>query len=61
MNQAVYPVVISKGKKFFVVDVPDFDCRTQGKDIAEAIMMAKDARMASDSVRLTNFGKISGY
>jgi len=41
MNQ-IYPVVISKGKKFFVVRVPDFDRWTQGKDIPEAIMMAKD-------------------
>ena len=43
MNQAVYPVVISKGKKYFVVHIPDFNSGTQGKDIAEAIMMAKDA------------------
>jgi predicted RNase H-like HicB family nuclease len=42
MNQAVYPVVISKGEKYLIVRVPDFDRETQGKDIAEAIMMAKD-------------------
>jgi len=42
MSTAVYPVVISKGKKYFVVRVPDFDRGTQGKDIAEAIYMAKD-------------------
>jgi len=43
MNQAIYPVVISKGKKYFVVHIPDFNCGTQGKDMAEAIFMAKDA------------------
>ena len=43
MNQAVYPVIISKGEKYFVVHIPDFDCGTQGKDMAEAIFMAKDA------------------
>jgi len=43
MSQAVYPVVISKGKKYYVVHIPDFNSGTQGKDIAEAIMMAKDA------------------
>jgi len=43
MNQAVYPVVISKGKKYYVVRIPDFDCGTQGKTISEAVMMARDA------------------
>ena len=43
MNQAVYPLVISKGKKYFVVHIPDFDCGTQGENVAEAIMMARDA------------------
>ncbi|MDR0310055.1 MAG: type II toxin-antitoxin system HicB family antitoxin [Acidobacteriota bacterium] len=42
MNQSVYPVVISKGERFFVAYVPDFDRATQGKDIPETIMMAKD-------------------
>ena len=42
MNQAVYPVVISKGKKYYIAHVSDFDRETQGKDLAEAVMMARD-------------------
>jgi len=41
--KGVYPVILSKGKKFIVVFVPDFNINTQGKDIAEAIEMARDA------------------
>ncbi|MDR0913660.1 MAG: type II toxin-antitoxin system HicB family antitoxin [Oscillospiraceae bacterium] len=37
-----YPIVMSKGKKYIVVYVPDFDCNTQGKNYAEAIEMARD-------------------
>ena len=38
-----YPVVLSKGEKFIVVYVPDFDINTQGKDYADAMEMARDA------------------
>ena len=41
--KGVYPVILSKGKKFIVAFVPDFNISTQGKDIAEAIEMARDA------------------
>ena len=38
-----YPVILSKGKKFIIVYIPDFNINTQGKDYAEAIEMARDA------------------
>ena len=38
-----YPVVMTHGKEFIVVFVPDFNINTQGKDIPEAIEMARDA------------------
>lgn len=38
-----YPIVLSQGSEFIVVDVPDFEIGTQGKDIAEAMEMARDA------------------
>lgn len=38
-----YPVIITPGKEFMVVFVPDFNINTQGKDIPDAIEMARDA------------------
>ena len=38
-----YPVILSQGEKFIVAYIPDFDINTQGKDVAEAIEMARDA------------------
>lgn len=38
-----YPVVLSKGEKYIMVYIPDFDINTQGKDYIEAIEMARDA------------------
>ena len=38
-----YPVIMTQGKEFIVVYVPDFNINTQGKDYAEAIEMARDA------------------
>jgi predicted RNase H-like HicB family nuclease len=34
---------MSKGKKYIVVYIPDFNINTQGKDEAEAMEMARDA------------------
>ena len=42
MNPAVYPVIISPSGDGYVVYVPDFDRGTQGRTMAEAVMMAKD-------------------
>ena len=38
-----YPVVMTQGKEFVVVFIPDFNINTQGKDIPDAIEMARDA------------------
>jgi predicted RNase H-like HicB family nuclease len=39
----VYPVILTRTKCGYVVLVPDLEINTQGKDIAEAIFMARDA------------------
>jgi len=39
----VYPVILTPSKSNYVVTVPDLDINTQGKDLAEAIFMARDA------------------
>ena len=39
----VYPIILTPAKCGYVVSVPDLDINTQGKDIAEAIFMARDA------------------
>ena len=38
-----YPVILSRGEKFIVAYVPDFEINTQGADIADVIEMARDA------------------
>lgn len=38
-----YPIVMTQGKEFVVVFVPDFNINTQGKDVPDAIEMARDA------------------
>ncbi len=42
MKQA-YPIILTQGEKFIVVDIPDFGIGTQGTDIADALAMARDA------------------
>ena len=39
----VYPVILSKGDKYILASIPDCRIDTQGKDIADAIEMARDA------------------
>lgn len=39
----VYPVILTQVSDGYVVKVPDLDIDTQGKDIADAIYMARDA------------------
>ena len=41
--KATYPIIISKGKEYLVVYIPDFDINTQGIDEADAMKMARDA------------------
>lgn len=38
-----YPIILTHGKDHIVVYIPDFHINTQGKDIADAIEMARDA------------------
>ena len=38
-----YPIVLTKEEKGFTVYIPDFDINTQGKDLTDAIEMARDA------------------
>lgn len=38
-----YPIIMSQGKEFIVVFIPDFNINTQGEDIPTAIEMARDA------------------
>jgi predicted RNase H-like HicB family nuclease len=39
----VYPVIFTKTESGYVAHVPDMDIDTQGRDLAEAIYMARDA------------------
>ncbi len=41
--KAVYPVILIPDGNEYVVNVPDFDFMTQGKNVSEAIDMARDA------------------
>ena len=41
--KAAYPIIMTKGKKWIIVTVPDFDINTQGTDYADAMYMARDA------------------
>ena len=41
--KTAYPIIMTQGKEFIVVFVPDFNINTEGKDIADAIEMARDA------------------
>ena len=41
--KVVYPIILTKGEKYVVVFIPDFNINTQGVDFAEAIEMARDA------------------
>lgn len=42
-NILVYPVILSKNGDGYFVTVPDFTINTEGKNIADAIAMARDA------------------
>ena len=38
----LYPVIFIKSKKDILVEVPDFDVQTVGKDMKDALFMARD-------------------
>lgn len=40
--RTAYKIILSKTDDGYLVTVPDFDCNTQGKDIADAMFMARD-------------------
>mgnify|MGYP002672009777 CR=1 FL=1 len=44
--KGVYPIIISSPKgndKYYDVYIPDFDINTEGKNVSDALFMAKDA------------------
>ena len=55
-NRAVYPVILSKDKSGYFVTVPDFEVNTEGKDLGEAIFMARDA-IGINALQLEDEGK----
>ena len=42
-NTVVYPVIMSKERDGYFVTIPDFEINTEGKDLGDAIFMARDA------------------
>lgn len=38
-----YKIILTPTEQGYMVTVPDFNCNTQGKDMEEAVFMAKDA------------------
>ncbi|MDR3313523.1 MAG: type II toxin-antitoxin system HicB family antitoxin [Oscillospiraceae bacterium] len=38
-----YPIIITPDDSMFIVTIPDFNLNTQGRDVPEAIFMARDA------------------
>lgn len=38
-----YPIVLTQGKEYIVVFVPDFNINTQGESVPDAMEMARDA------------------
>ena len=41
--KCAYPIIITPAGKDYVVYVPDLEINTQGKDVADAMEMARDA------------------
>lgn len=41
--KSVYPIIMTQGKEYIVVYIPDFGINTQGTDYVNAIEMARDA------------------
>lgn len=41
--KAVFPIILTPDKNGYVVSVPDLNINTEGKDIPDAIEMARDA------------------
>ena len=41
--KSAFPIVMTQGEEFIMVFIPDFNINTQGKNIPDAIEMARDA------------------
>jgi len=54
--QAVYPVLFTKTKECILVEAPDLEVLTEGKDMKDAIAMARDA-MELKCVTLEDYKK----
>lgn len=55
-STVVYPVIMSKERDGYFVTIPDFDVNTEGKNLGEAIFMARDA-IAINGLQLEDEGK----
>ena len=55
-NIPVYPVVLSKDEKGYFVAIPDFEVHTEGKNLGDAIFMARDA-IGINALQLEDEGK----
>lgn len=51
-----YKIILTKDTEGYLVTVPDFNCNTQGKDIGEALFMARDV-IGSMGISLEDIGK----
>lgn len=51
-----YRIILKKDTEGYLVTVPDFNCNTQGKDIGEALYMARDV-IGSMGISLEDIGK----
>ena len=55
-NTVVYPVIMSKERDGYFVTIPDFEINTEGKDLGDAIFMARDA-IGLNGLQLEDEGK----
>lgn len=51
-----YKIILSPDDQGYLVTVPDFDCNTQGKDIADALFMARDV-IGAMGITLQDMGR----
>ena len=62
--KAIYPVFIAKSNNEYLVYVPDWEIYTEGKDMVDAIYMARDAiglKGIDFEDDRKEFPKVSGY
>ena len=51
-----YQIILTKSSEGYLVTVPDFNCNTEGKDIADALYMARDV-IGAMGITLQDMGK----